>query len=89
MGNLKKLYQNSSEITKNLQDVQQKVLTDRLRWMDAETAMATQEQTMDNTIVDGFRTVNKRYRNTRSLIGVLPYPISMQNDQSRNWAVCR
>lgn len=60
MGNLKKLYQNSSEITKNLQDVQQKVLTDRLRWMDAETAMATQEQTMDNTIVDGFRTVNKK-----------------------------
>ncbi|WP_336764295.1 germination protein YpeB [Paenibacillus sp. USHLN196] len=60
MGNLKKLYQNSSEITKNLQDVQQKVLTDRLRWMDAETAMATEEQTMDNTIVDGFRTVNKK-----------------------------
>ncbi|MGN7413678.1 germination protein YpeB [Paenibacillus sp. SAF-068] len=60
MGNLKKLYQNSSEITKNLKDVQQKVLTDRLRWMDAETAMATQEQTMDNTIVDGFRTVNKK-----------------------------
>ncbi|WP_458460980.1 germination protein YpeB [Paenibacillus sp.] len=60
MGNLKKLYQNSSEITKNLQDVQQKVLSDRLRWMDAETAMATQEQTMDNTIVDGFRTVNKK-----------------------------
>lgn len=60
MGNLKKLYQNSSEITKNLQEVQQKVLSDRLRWMDAETAMATEEQTMDNTILDGFRTVNKK-----------------------------
>ncbi|WP_458123107.1 germination protein YpeB [Paenibacillus sp. Z3-2] len=60
MGNLKKLYQNSSEITKNLQDVQQKVLTDRLRWMDAETVMATEEQTMDNSIVDGFRAVNKK-----------------------------
>ncbi|MEC0124306.1 germination protein YpeB [Paenibacillus pabuli] len=60
MGNLKKLYANSSEITKNLQDVQQKVINDRLRWMDAESAMATEQQTMDNSIVDGFRTVNKK-----------------------------
>ncbi|GGH42603.1 spore germination protein [Paenibacillus sp. JGP012] len=60
VGNLKTLYQNSSEITKNLKQVQQKVLSDRLRWMDAETAMATQEQTSDNSIVDGFRTMNKK-----------------------------
>jgi spore germination protein len=60
MGNLKTLYQNSSEITKNLKEVQQKVLSDRLRWMDAETVMATQDQTNDNSIVDGFRTVNKK-----------------------------
>ncbi|UPK41946.1 germination protein YpeB [Paenibacillus pabuli] len=60
MGNLKKLYANSSEITKNLQAVQQKVISDRLRWMDAESAMATEQQTNDNTIVDGFRTVNKK-----------------------------
>jgi spore germination protein len=37
MGNLKKLYANSSEITKNLQNVQQKVISDRLRWMEAES----------------------------------------------------
>ena len=60
MGNLKTLYQNSSEINKHLKEVQQKVLSDRLRWMDAETVMATQEQTNDNSIVDGFRTVNKK-----------------------------
>ncbi|WP_440109880.1 germination protein YpeB [Paenibacillus sp. QZ-Y1] len=60
MGNLKKLYQNSSEITKNLQVVQQKVISERLRWMDAESAMATEEKAMDNTILDGFRTVNKK-----------------------------
>ncbi|CAH1217533.1 MULTISPECIES: germination protein YpeB [Paenibacillus] len=60
IGNLKRLYENSSEITKNLQDVQQKVISNRLRWMDAETAMATEEKAMDNTIVDGFRTVDKK-----------------------------
>ncbi|MCM3171431.1 germination protein YpeB [Paenibacillus sp. MER 99-2] len=60
LGNLKQLYQNSSEITKNLKDVQQKVLSDRLRWMDAETAMAAQGKVNDNTIVDGFRSVNQK-----------------------------
>lgn len=62
MGNLKTLYQNSSEIKNSLKEVQQKVLADRLRWMDAETVMATQEQTNDNSIVDGFRTVNKKVK---------------------------
>ena len=81
MGNLKKLYQNSSEITKNLQDVQQKVLTDRLRWMDAETAMATQEQTMDNTIVDGFRTVNKKVQEYPELDWGLSVSSIYANDQ--------
>ncbi|MDR6722172.1 spore germination protein [Paenibacillus amylolyticus] len=60
LGNLKQLYQNSSEITKNLKEVQQKVLSDRLRWMDAETAMAAQGKVNDNTIVDGFRSVNQK-----------------------------
>lgn len=60
MGNLKTLYQNSSEIKSSLKEVQQKVLSDRLRWMDAETVMANQDQTNDNSIVDGFRTVNKK-----------------------------
>nr|WP_285888617.1 germination protein YpeB [Paenibacillus polysaccharolyticus] len=62
MGNLKTLYQNSSEIKNSLKEVQQKVLADRLRWMDAETVMATQEQNNDNSIVDGFRTVNKKVK---------------------------
>ncbi|WP_339324301.1 germination protein YpeB [Paenibacillus sp. FSL W8-0194] len=58
--NLKVLYKNSGEITKHLQDVQSKVISNRLRWMDVESAMASEEKQMDNTIIDGFKTVDKR-----------------------------
>lgn len=58
--NLKALYQNSGEISKDLQDVQNKVIGNRLRWMDVETALATDEKAEDSTIIDGFKTVDKR-----------------------------
>ncbi|OBZ18801.1 germination protein YpeB [Bacillus sp. FJAT-27264] len=58
--NLKTLYTNSGEISKNLQDVQNKVISNRLRWMDVETALATENKSEDNTIIDGFKTVDKR-----------------------------
>ena len=60
MANLKTLYANSAEISKDLQDVQNKVISNRLRWMDVETALATEEKAEDNTIIDGFKTVDKR-----------------------------
>lgn len=60
MGNLKALYKNSGEISKDLQDVQNKVISNRLRWMDVESALATEEKAEDNTIIDGFKTVDKR-----------------------------
>lgn len=60
MGNLKALYENSGEIAKQLREVQDKVLQNRLRWMDVETALATQQEAEDNTIIDGFKTVDKR-----------------------------
>ncbi|MDR0269087.1 germination protein YpeB [Paenibacillus sp.] len=58
--NLKTLYKNSADITKDLQDVQSKVISNRLRWMDVESAMVSAEKAMDNTIIDGFKTVDKR-----------------------------
>ncbi|MCM2999363.1 MULTISPECIES: germination protein YpeB [Paenibacillus] len=58
--NLKALYANSGQITKDLQDVQSKVISNRLRWMDVESAMATEDKKLDNTIIDGFKTVDKR-----------------------------
>ncbi|GGF75392.1 germination protein YpeB [Paenibacillus albidus] len=60
LGNLKALYKDSGEIAKDLQEVQQKVISKRLRWMDVETALATENKVEDNTIIDGFKTVDKR-----------------------------
>ncbi|WP_025691207.1 germination protein YpeB [Paenibacillus zanthoxyli] len=60
MKNLKALYKNSGEISKDLQEVQHKVITNHLRWMDVESALATEKKAEDNTIIDGFKTVDKR-----------------------------
>ncbi|WP_379140511.1 germination protein YpeB [Paenibacillus sp. sgz500992] len=60
MENLKALYKNSGEISKDLQEVQNKVISNKLRWMDVESALATEEKAEDNTIIDGFKTVDKR-----------------------------
>lgn len=57
---LKTLYQNSDEISGNLLNVQSKVLANNLRWMDVESALATEKSAQDNTIIDGFKTVDKK-----------------------------
>ncbi|EFM09799.1 germination protein YpeB [Paenibacillus curdlanolyticus YK9] len=57
---MKTLYDNSEEISKNLQAMQQKVLQNNLRWMDVEVALASEKSTRDNTIIDGFKTVDKK-----------------------------
>lgn len=57
---LSTLYNHTSEINKELQGVQEKVLVNSLRWMDVETALATEQKQLDNTIVDGFMTVDKK-----------------------------
>lgn len=59
---LQTLYTQSKEMTHQLQGVQSKVLSNNLRWMDVETALATQEKQLDNTIVDGFKTVDKKVK---------------------------
>lgn len=60
LSNLKALYKSSGDISKDLQEVQNKVITNKLRWMDVESALATEEKAEDNTIIDGFKTVDKR-----------------------------
>lgn len=57
---MKTLQQNASQISKDLQSVQGKVIKNNLRWMDVETAMASEQKKMDNTIIDGFKTVDKK-----------------------------
>ncbi|MDO7905095.1 germination protein YpeB [Paenibacillus sp. JX-17] len=58
--NLKSLYSSSDQITKDLQQVQSKVISNNLRWMDVEMAMASEHKQADNTIIDGFKTVDKK-----------------------------
>lgn len=57
---LQSLYKHSKEIQTDLAKVQSKVLDNKLRWMDVETALAADDKKTDNTIIDGFRTVDKK-----------------------------
>ncbi|GAB7386238.1 germination protein YpeB [Bacillaceae bacterium] len=57
---LRKLYQRSNEIQQELQKVQAKVIENNLRWMDVEQALASEDKASDNTIIDGFKTIDKR-----------------------------
>jgi len=56
---LKKLYSQSEDIQGELRHVQHLVLKNNLRWMDVELALATGKEASDNTIIDGFKTVEK------------------------------
>ncbi len=56
---LENLQDQSGEIKNELRRVQNVVLKDNLRWMDVELALATNNEPGDNTIVDGFKTVEK------------------------------
>ncbi|GFN30618.1 germination protein YpeB [Paenibacillus xylaniclasticus] len=57
---MKTLYERSDEIAKNLRSVQQKVLQNNLRWMDVEAALASEKTVRDNSIIDGFKTVDNK-----------------------------
>ncbi|KHE72147.1 germination protein YpeB [Halobacillus sp. BBL2006] len=56
---LEQLHQQSGEIENELRKVQNVVLKDNLRWMDVQLALATNDEVGDNTIVNGFKTVEK------------------------------
>ncbi len=56
---LKVLYKQSGDIQNELRKVQHMVLENNLRWMDVELALASGKEQTDNTIIDGFKTVEK------------------------------
>ncbi|MEF3301838.1 germination protein YpeB [Paenibacillus sp. GYB003] len=60
MKTLTALYEHSKQIATDLRDVQSKVIANSLRWMDVEVALASEEKKLDNTIIDGFQTVDKK-----------------------------
>ncbi|WP_077326715.1 germination protein YpeB [Virgibacillus siamensis] len=57
---LENLYKQSKDIKNELRKVQNVVLEENLRWMDVQMALATGDEQSDNTIVDGFKTVEKK-----------------------------
>ncbi|RBW70302.1 germination protein YpeB [Bacillus taeanensis] len=56
---LKTLYSRAGEIKNELRKVQSLVIKNNLRWMDVELALAAEKTPQDNTIIDGFKTVEK------------------------------
>ncbi|MBP1988917.1 germination protein YpeB [Paenibacillus eucommiae] len=54
------LYEHSKELTGEIRGVQNKVITNNLRWMDVELALASKDEPVDNVIIDGFTTVDKK-----------------------------
>ncbi|MCU6710037.1 germination protein YpeB [Paenibacillus sp. J5C_2022] len=57
---LKTLYEKSDEIAKDLHHMQQDVLSDNLRWMDVELAIAAEEANGNNMVVQGLRGVDEK-----------------------------
>ena len=57
---LKNLYTQAGELKDELRQVQYQSLDNNLRWMDVELALATKDNQGDNTIIDGFKTVENK-----------------------------
>lgn len=57
---LENLYKQAGEIKDELRQVQYLVLKNNLRWMDVQLALATNDEPFDNTIIDGFKTVEEK-----------------------------
>lgn len=55
---LQKLYHESMTIRDGLRQLQQKVMTNHLRWMDVETALKMRKQNKDNQVIDGLKQVD-------------------------------
>ncbi|GGM22753.1 germination protein YpeB [Paraliobacillus quinghaiensis] len=56
---LNNLYKKAGDIKNELRKVQHVVLEDNLRWMDVQMALVSTDEPMDNTIIDGFETVEE------------------------------
>lgn len=56
---LQHLYEQAADVKDDLREMQHTALTNNLRWMDVELALATGDDEKDDVIIDGFRTVDK------------------------------
>lgn len=57
LDSLQKYYEQAATIKDELRKAQYLALENNLRWMDVELALATEDNQADNSIIDGFQTV--------------------------------
>lgn len=57
---VEKLYKQSGKVEDGLKGVQQNIMTNKLKWMDVQQALAAQNQSQDNQIVDGLKSVEMK-----------------------------
>lgn len=57
---LNSLYKTAGTVNKELGTIQDAVISDHLRWMDVELAMASENTPHDNSIIDGFKLIDKQ-----------------------------
>jgi spore germination protein len=57
---LKTLYQHSKEISSEIRTLQSEVLDNQIRWMDIEMALEDEGEGLDNSVVNGFETIDKK-----------------------------
>ncbi|HET7615796.1 MAG TPA: germination protein YpeB, partial [Bacillales bacterium] len=55
---LEKLYKRSSEIEQQLRSVQAVMMKNDLRWMDVKMALASGKNPVDNTVIDGLKSID-------------------------------
>ncbi|MEX1030977.1 MAG: germination protein YpeB [Paenibacillaceae bacterium] len=53
------LYSRSKQLSKQLDSIQTEVLNQSLRWMDVEIALASDKNMKNNSIIDGFKVMDK------------------------------
>lgn len=83
---LKSFHQQSMKIQQELRSVQNKVLGQQLRWMDVELSLASAEEgNFDNTIADGFRTIDKTV-DEYSETDIGPGVNTLENDKQKKAA---
>ncbi|MFZ4452255.1 germination protein YpeB [Salibacterium aidingense] len=57
---LQKYYDQSGEIKNDLRKLQASSIKDQLKWTEAEEAMSGSNEPMDNSIVNGFQTIDEK-----------------------------
>ncbi|KIL48086.1 germination protein YpeB [Jeotgalibacillus campisalis] len=56
---LETLYSQSEQLQNELRGIQEKVLADNLEWLELESLLATGDHIKNNSVIDGFRKVDK------------------------------